>query len=92
MNVKRTGNNINVYDGEKLILHIDKNANIYTVVNESVRISAKMEKINENTTKFTDVNLKRMNSRRKMVKNTSKKWTRHYTAWLENICREYGLF
>lgn len=92
MKVKRNKNNVNVYDGERLILHIDKNADIYTAVNESVRISAKLEKINENTTKFTEVNLRRMNSRGKMVKNTSKKWTRHYTAWLENICREYGLF
>ena len=91
MEVRRTGNNVNIYDEKRLILHIDKNGDIYTATNDNVRISAKIEKLSENTTKFSEVNLKRMNSAGKMIKNTSRKWTQHYTAWLENVCREYGL-
>lgn len=91
MKVKRSGNNVNIYDGERLLLHLDKNGNIFTAVNDSVRISAKIEKISDTSTKFSDVSLKKMNSAGKMVKNTSKKWVRHYSSWLENVCREYGL-
>ena len=91
MEVKRTGNNVNIYDGKRLILHLHKNGDIFTAINGSVKISAKIEKINDTSTKFSGVSLKKMNSSGKMVKNTSQKWTRHYTAWLENACREYGL-
>lgn len=91
MEVKRTGNNVNIYDGERLLLHLDKNGDIFTAVNCSVRISAKIEKLSDKATKFSGVSLKKMNSAGKMVKNTSQKWTRHYTSWLENVCREYGL-
>lgn len=91
MKVKRSGNNVNIYDGERLLLHLDKNENIFTAVNDSVRISAKIEKMSDTATKFSDVSLKKMNSAGKMVKNTSQKWMRHYTAWLESVCREYGL-
>ena len=91
MKVKRNGNNVNIYDGKRLILHIDKNGDIYTPINYSVRISAKIEKLSDTATKFSGVSLKKMNSAGKMVKNTSQKWMRHYTSWLENVCREYGL-
>lgn len=91
MEVKIIGNNVNIYDDGRIILHIDKNGDIYTAVNNNVRISAKIEKMSDTTTKFSDVSLKRMNSSGKMVKNTSLKWIQHYTAWLENVCREYGL-
>lgn len=91
MEIKKNGNNVNIYDGKKLILHIDKHNNIYTAINDSVRISAKIERISDTETKFSDVSLKRINSSGKMVKNASPKWTHHYTAWLENICHEYGL-
>ena len=91
MEVKRTGNNVNIYDGERLLLHLDKNGDTFTAVNDGVRISAKIEKMSENTIKFSDVNLKRLNSSGKMVKNTSKKWIHHYTSWLFSVCREYGL-
>ena len=91
MEVKKTGNNVNIYDGGKLILHLDKNGDTFTAVNDGVRISAKIEKMSDTATKFSDVSLKRMNLTGKMVKNTSQKWIRHYTAWLESICREYGL-
>ena len=47
MKVKRSGNNVNIYDGERLLLHLDKNGNIFTAVNDSVRISAKIEKISD---------------------------------------------
>ena len=91
MEVKWTGNNVNIYDGERLLLHLDKNGDIFTAANDGARISAKIEKLSDTATKFTDVSLKKMNSSGKMVKNTSQKWTRHYTSWLENVCREYGL-
>lgn len=91
MEVKRTGNNVNIYDGERLLLHLDKNGDIFTAANDSVRISAKIEKLSDTATKFSDACLKKMNSSGKMVKNTSQKWIRHYTAWLESVCREYGL-
>ena len=91
MEVKRTGNNVNIYDGERLLLHLDKNRDMFTAVNGSVRISAKIEKLSDTATKFSGVSLKKMNSAGKMVKNTSQKWTRHYTAWLESVCHEYGL-
>ena len=91
MEVKRTGNNVNIYDGERLLLHLDKNGDTFTAANDSMRISAKIEKMNDTETKFSDVSLKKVNSAGKMVKNTSQKWTRHYTAWLESVCREYGL-
>ena len=91
MEVKRTGNNVNIYDGERLLLHLDKNGDIFTAANDGVRISAKIEKLSDTTTKFSGISLKKMNSAGKMVKNTSQKWTRHYTSWLENVCREYGL-
>ena len=91
MEIKRTGSNINIYDGKRLILHLDKNGDIFTAVNDSVRISAKIEKLSDTATKFSGVSLKKMNSAGKMVKNTSQKWMRHYTAWLESVCREYGL-
>lgn len=91
MEVKRTGNNVNIYDGERLLLHLDKNGDIFTAANDGVRISAKIEKLSDTATKFSGVSLKKMNSAGKMVKNTSQKWTRHYTSWLENVCREYGL-
>lgn len=91
MEVKRSGNNVNVYDGKRLLLHLDKNGDIFTATNDSVRISAKIEKISDAATKFSSVSLKKMNSSGKMAKNTSQKWIRHYTTWLESICREYGL-
>lgn len=91
MEVKRSGNNVNIYDGERLLLHLDKNGDIFTAANDGVRISAKIEKLSDTATKFSGVSLKKMNSAGKMVKNTSQKWTRHYTSWLENVCREYGL-
>lgn len=91
MEVKRSGNNVNIYDGKRLLLHLDKNGDTFTAVNDGVRISAKIEKMSDTATKFSDVSLKRMNSTGKMVKNTSQKWIRHYTAWLESVCREYGL-
>lgn len=91
MEVKRTGNNVNIYDGERLLLHLDKNGDIFTAANDGVRISAKIEKLSDTATKFSNVCLKKMNSSGKMVKNTSQKWIRHYTAWLESVCREYGL-
>ena len=91
MEIKRTGRNVNIYDGKRLILHLDKNGDTFTAVNDSVRISAKIEKMSDTATKFSDVLLKKMNSAGKMVKNTSQKWMRHYTAWLESVCREYGL-
>lgn len=91
MEVKRTGNNVNIYDGERLLLHLDKNGDIFTAANDGVRISAKIEKLSDTETKFSDVSLKKMNSSGKMVKNTSQKWIRHYTAWLESVCHEYGL-
>ena len=91
MKVKRTRNNVNIYDGERLLLHLDKNGDIFTAANDGVRISAKIEKLSDTATKFSDVSLKKMNSSGKMVKNTSQKWIRHYTAWLESVCREYGL-
>ena len=91
MEIKKNGNNINIYDEEKLNLHIDRRDDIFTAINDSVKISAKIEKISDTTTKFSDVSLKRMNLSGKMLKNTSQKWTRHYTAWLESVCREYGL-
>lgn len=91
MEVKRTGNNVNIYDGKRLILHPHKNGDTFTAVNDAVRISAKIEKLSDTATKFSDVSLKKINSSGKMVKNTSQKWVRHYTAWLESVCREYGL-
>lgn len=91
MEVKRTGNNVNIYDGERLLLHLDKNGDIFTAANDSVRISAKIEKLSDTATQFSGVSLKKMNSSGKMIKNTSQKWMRHYTTWLENVCREYGL-
>ena len=91
MEVKRNDNNVNIYDEKRLLLHLDKNGDIFTAVNDSVRISAKIEKITDTATKFTDVSLKKMNSSGEMVKNTSQKWVRHYTAWLESVCCEYGL-
>ena len=91
MEIKKNGNNINIYDEEKLTLHIDRRDDIFTAINDSVKISAKIEKISDTTTKFSDVSLKRMNLSGKMLKNPSQKWTRHYTAWLESVCREYGL-
>lgn len=91
MEIKRTGRNVNIYDGKRLILHLDKNGDTFTAVNDSVRISAKIEKISDTSTKFSCVSLKKINSSGKMVKNTSQKWARHYTAWLESVCREYGL-
>ena len=91
MEVKRTGNNVNIYDGERLILHLDKNGDIFTAANDSVRISAKIEKMSDTATKFSDVSLKKMNTSGKMVKNTSKKWIYHYTSWLFSVCREYDL-
>lgn len=91
MEVKRSGNNVNIYDGERLLLHLDKSGDTFTAVNDGVRISAKIEKLSDTTTKFSGISLKKMNSSGKMVKNTSKKWVLHYTAWLESVCREYGL-
>lgn len=91
MEVKRNGNNVNVYDGKKLILHLDKNNGIYTAVNDHVRVSARIEKLDEKRTKFSEVSLKKMNSKGKMVKNTAQKWIREYTSWLEYICEQYGL-
>lgn len=32
MKVKRTGNNVNIYDGERLILHLDKNGDTFTIL------------------------------------------------------------
>ena len=74
-----------------MLLHLDKNGDIFTAANDSVRISAKIEKMSDTATKFSDISLKRMNSTGKMVKNTSQKWIQHYTAWLESVCHEYGL-
>lgn len=91
MEVKRSGNNVNIYDGERLLLHLDKNGDTFTAVNDAVRISAKIEKLSDKATKFSDVSLKKMNSSGKMVKNTSQKWIHHYTSWLFSVCREYGL-
>ena len=91
MEVKRTGNNVNIYDGERLLLHLDKNGDTFTAANYSMRISAKIEKLSDTTTKFSGISLKKMNSAGKMVKNTSKKWIHHYTSWLFSVCREYGL-
>lgn len=91
MEVKRNGNNVNVYDGNKLILHLDKNNGIYTAVNDYVKVSARIEKLDEKRTKFSEVSLKKMNSKGKMVKNTAKKWIRQYTSWLKYICEQYGL-
>ena len=62
MEVKRTGNNVNIYDGETLLLHLDKNGDIFTAANDGVRISAKIEKLSDTETKFSDVSLKKMNS------------------------------
>lgn len=91
LDVKRKGNIVNVYFDGKLSLHLEENNGIYTAINDHVRVSARIERISENTTKFSDASLRKMNSRGKMVKNTSQKWIRHYTAWLENVCKEYGL-
>ena len=91
MEIKRNGNNVNIYDDKRLLLHLDKTGYIFTAVNDSVRISAKIEKISDTSTKFSCVSLKKINSSGKMVKNTSKKWVRLYTPWLESVCREYGL-
>ena len=74
-----------------MLLHLDKHGDTFRAINDSVRISAKIEKISDTSTKFSGVSLKKMNSSGKMVKNTSQKWIRHYTAWLESVCREYGL-
>ncbi len=89
--IKKKGNNVNIYHDGKLALHLDKNNGIYTAVNDYVRISARIEQIGESTTKFSNVSLKKMNSSGKMVKNTTQKWIRHYTLWLEYVCKEYGL-
>ena len=89
--IKRSKNNVNVYVDGRLILHLDVNNGIYTAVNGYVRISAKIEYLGENTIKFSDVSLRKMNSRGKMVKNTSQKWVRHFTSWLEYICKKYDL-
>lgn len=78
MEIKKNGNNVNIYDEKKLILHIDKQGDIYTAINDSVRILARIKKISDTETEFSNVSLKRINSSGKMVKNTSQKWTRHY--------------
>ena len=91
MEIKRTDSNVNIYDGKRLILHLDKNGDTFTAVNDAARISAKIEKLSENTTKFSEVNLKKMTSAGKMVQNTSKKWIHHYTSWLFIVFRESGL-
>lgn len=59
MEVKRNGNNVNIYDGERLILHLDKNSDTFTAVNDGVRISAKIEKMSDTATKFSEVSLKK---------------------------------
>lgn len=89
--IKRSKNNVNVYIDGRLSLHLDANNGIYTAVNDHVRISAKIEYLGENMIKFSDVSLRKMNGRGKMVKNTSEKWIRHYTSWLEYVCKEYGI-
>lgn len=88
---KRSKNNVNVYIDGRLDLHLDVNNGIYTAVNDHVRISAKIEYPGEDLVKFSNVSLRKMNSRGKMVKNTSQKWIKHYTSWLEYVCKEYGL-
>lgn len=66
--VKRKGNNVNIYHDGKLALHLDKSNGIYTAVNDHVRVSARIERISENATKFSDVSLKKMNRSGKMTK------------------------
>ena len=91
MIIKKNGNNINIYDGKKLVLHLDRRGDVFRAITDHVRISAKIEKVNNTETKFFDVSLKKMNSSGKIVKNTSRKWMQYYTAWLENVCCKYGL-
>lgn len=90
MEVKRSGNVINIYNGKKLILHLSERNGIYTAVDNFSKISARIES-DGNFTRFSDISLKKMNSSGKMVKNTSKKWIGKYSEWLETICKQFGL-
>lgn len=90
MEVRRNGNVINIYNGKKLILHLSEKNGIYTAVDDFSKISARIES-DGNFTRFSDISLKKMNGGGKMVRNTSKKWIEKYSAWLETVCKQFGL-
>ena len=46
MEIKKNGNNINIYDEEKLTLHIDRRDDIFTAINDSVKISFRFNSLN----------------------------------------------